>query len=261
MTIPVFGHELFDDLPVRYGFFGKAGGVSQGVYDSLNCGYGSQDDQTAIQQNRDRAAGQLGIQPDNLAGLYQSHSADIITITHPHQLTEERPKADGLVTHLPDIGLAILTADCTPILCCDPDMKIIGACHAGWRGAASGIMSNLVSAMTAIGAKAANIRCLIGPTIAKPSYQVGSDMRSTVIAQSRHADAFFSKDDRAADKYVFDLPHFVMAEAKAAGISHIAMTDHDTYRESDLFFSHRRATHAGLPDTGRQIAIIAQSSK
>lgn len=251
-----------DDTPqhVHYGFFGAQGGVSTGLYDSLNCGMGSDDDKSLVRQNRAIAANAIGSAITAMASLYQVHSADVVTIDKSTALTA-RPKADGLVTALPDIALSILTADCTPVLFYDAKARVIGACHAGWRGAASGIIQNMVGAMIALGARAEAISCLIGPTIAKASYQVGGDMRDEVLALAPHAAPYFDTDPDSPSHYYFDLPGFASACARLAQVGHISDIARDTYRESDVFFSHRRATHGAQSDTGRQIAIIRQSEK
>lgn len=249
-----------DQIPVRHGFFGSTGGVSTGLYHSLNCGLGSDDHPALVRQNRAIACHSLGLLPDRLASVYQIHSADIITITQPAQLAE-RPRADGLVTNLPDTGLAILTADCTPVLLYDHKSGVIGACHAGWRGAATGVIENTIAAMTALGATPSTITALIGPTIAKPSYQTGSDMRQALLATAPHATRFFTTDKNAPEKYLFDLPAFAASCAARADIGQIINLGLDTYpanltSDQTAFFSHRFATHQGWPDSGRQIAII-----
>lgn len=252
-----FRHDDFDKLPVSYGFFGRRGGVSTGLYDSLNCGFGSDDNPEFVSQNRAACASLIGISADKIASVYQIHSADIVTITDKDQLSEEREKADGLVTNLKDIALSILTADCTPLLFCDPDHQVIGACHAGWRGAAKGVIQNTISAMVAIGADKQKIQCIIGPTIAQPSYQIGKDMYDEVCQLAPDAQNCFIPDPKAADKYLFDLPAFATHCAAQSGLQNIYDLALDTYSESENFFSHRRATHLRQTDTGRQMALIA----
>lgn len=256
---PFYHPQTITSKTISYGFFGSQGGVSQGLYDSLNCGMGSDDNPQDIAQNRAIAAASIGADAKNMASLYQIHSADVVTISDANMITE-RPKADGLVTALPDIALSILTADCTPLLFYDEVSSIIGACHAGWRGAASGVIENTVQAMCALGSVPAAITCLIGPTIAKASYQVAGDMRDEVLALAPHAEAFFEADPASTGHYFFDLPAFAAACARRADLEHVHDLARDTYRESDLFFSHRRATHQRLVDTGRQIAIIHRNS-
>lgn len=267
---PYDADQTITSKSVRYGFFGSQGGVSQGLYNSLNCGMGSDDAPQDIAQNRAIAAASIGADVQKMASLYQIHSADVVTISDAEMISYHtqadnpkadnpkagRPKADGLVTALPNIALSILTADCTPLLFYDEGSGVIGACHAGWRGAASGVIENTVSSMCALGALPATITCLIGPTIAKASYQVGADMRDEVIALAPHATPFFEADIASAGHYLFDLPAFAAACAGRADVQNIYDLARDTYSESDRFFSHRRATHQRLNDTGRQIAII-----
>lgn len=256
---PFYCDDIVTSKTIKYGFFGSQGGVSQGLYHSLNCGMGSDDDPQDIARNRAIAAASIGADATKMASLYQIHSAEVITICDAAMI-KERPKADGLVTALPDIALSILTADCTPLLFYDEGSGVIGACHAGWRGAASGVIENTIKAMCALGAEPATITCLIGPTIAKASYQVGRDMRDDVLALAPHANAFFEADRTSAGHYRFDLPAFAAACARRADVHNIRDLATDTYSESERFFSHRRATHQHLDDTGRQIAIIHRNA-
>ena len=254
----------------RHGFFGCAGGVSSGVYDSLNCGFGSDDDTALVTQNRDRAAGAMGLRPDRLAAVWQVHSADAVIATGgaPSDRTQ-LARADGLVTTERGLGLAILTADCLPLLMVDRDAVVIGACHAGWRGAADGIVTSTVTLMRDRGAR--DITALIGPTIRQPSYQVGADMREACLAAVetgiRDAAASCFIDDENG-RFRFDLPALARHQLVEAGVTDIADCGQDTYpvpdhdsgsndADSFRFFSHRRATHAADADCGRQIAVIA----
>ena len=245
---------------ISHGFFTSKGGTSKGVYSSLNTGPGSQDDPALVDENRARAARGLNLAPATLCGLYQYHSAEIMTYTADHP-PHERPKADGLVTNLPDLTLAILTADCAPIFFIDHKAAIIGACHAGWRGAVSGVIENTVQAMCTLGARADNIRMIIGPTIAQPSYQVGTDMRNEALASAAgdRATACFSPDNKEPGKWFFDLPAFCSLAGQSAGLTQIYDTGIDTYISDTLCFSHRRATHQGLSETGRLISLISLS--
>ena len=256
-SLHAFTHPDFDKLPVAYGFFGRRGGHSTGLYDSLNCGFGSDDETALVAKNRATCANSIGITPEAVASVYQVHSADIVTITNLDQLHKPRLQADGLVTRLPDIGLSILTADCTPLLFCDPDHHVIGACHAGWRGAAKGVIQNTITAMKALGARHETIHCVIGPTIAQASYQIGQDMYQEVCQLAPQAAPYFRPDPQKGDKYLFNLPAFAAHCASQAGLNHIYDLGLDTYDESELFFSHRRATHNNQTDTGRQMALIA----
>ena len=253
-----------------HGFFGCAGGVSSGVYDSLNCGFGSDDDPALVAQNRDRAAGAMGLRADRLAAVWQVHSADAVIATSgaPSDRTK-LARADGLVTTERGLGLAILTADCLPLLMVDRDAVVIGACHAGWRGAAGGIVTATLSLMREMGA--GEITALIGPTIRQPSYQVGADMREACLAsvapgiRDAAASCFIDDED---GRFRFDLPGLVQHQLAEAGVTDIADCGRDTYLSPDhisgstgadsfRFFSHRRATHAADVDCGRQISIIA----
>ena len=260
-----FSGDLFTGQ-IRYGFFSAEGGVSQGIYDSLNCGFGSNDKTASVVQNRDICATAMGLATDRLVSVFQTHSADAITVTTSTQTARDQMvRADGMVTTTPELGLAILTADCLPLLLGDAGAGVIGACHAGWRGAALGIVQATLSQMYAAGAK--NITALIGPTIRQASYQIGSEMRSEIIesqqaigGQLDSVAACFIIDPKQKDRYLFDLPGFVRLQLEATGVSQITDCDEDTYTptrtESPRFFSHRRATHAEVPDSGRQISII-----
>ena len=165
--------------PVRHGFFGRAGGASSGVFGGLNCGYGSTDQHEAVTINRDRVAGAMGVSPVALVGVLQIHSATVITVTDP---AADRPPADALVTNLPGIALSILTADCQPVLFFDPVAGVIGAAHAGWKGAVAGVLEATITAMIALGARAADIRAAIGPSISQRNYEVGPEFYDTVMA-------------------------------------------------------------------------------
>lgn len=254
-TPPFITHSAFQPDYMAYGFFGRQGGVSSGIYDSLNCGLGSADDIDKVRQNRQLAAEAIGAHKADIASVYQIHSADVVTIDDDFDLTL-RPKADGLVTSKEGIVLAILTADCTPLILADEQKGIIGACHAGWRGAASGIIENTISAMCALGATASDIAVVIGPTIAQNSYQVGHDMRQQVIDANPKSVSFFKEDPSDNEKFFFNLPAFAASCAKQAGVRHIYDVGRDTYRESQIYFSHRHATHHSQADTGRQMTVI-----
>lgn len=263
-TAPYITHHKAVLPQVAYGFFGRQGGVSSGIYNSLNCGFGSSDDASDVAQNRAIAGHSLAREPAKMASAYQIHSAEVITLTDSAQLAE-RPRADGLVTNMPDIVLSILTADCTPVILASHDGNVIGACHAGWRGAAGGIIQNTVAAMVALGAHIEGITAVIGPTIAKASYQVGADMREEALCLAPHAAPFFEADSATgnqdeSDKYLFDLPAFAAACAKQAGVQAIYDVERDTYRESEVFFSHRYATHHAQSDSGRQISLITKTN-
>jgi len=265
-----FSHAALDtDTDViRHGFFTRIGGVSTGLYDSLNCGPGSADRAENVAKNRALSGAALGLAPERLAGLYQTHSANCLVIDSQTQTQylnpETRPHADGLVTGLDNIGIAILGADCLPILFADKKAGIIGACHAGWRGALSGIIENTVDAMCSIGAHLGDIVMVIGPGIHQKSYQVSTDMVTEISTLKPDCAGCFMPDPAAevtaegASHYLFDLPGFARIASQRAGLHHIHSLPFDTYADSALFFSHRRATHLGEPDSGRLISIITK---
>ena len=242
---------------LKHGFFTAIGGVSRGVYESLNCGYGSNDDPACIDENRRRVAAGLGFSPDKLFGLKQYHSATAILLSDAaHSACEQRPNADAFVTKRCDIALAVLTADCVPVLFADRDHGVIGAAHAGWRGANGGILESTITMMCENGAKLSSIEAVIGPSIAKSSYQVGDDCRNAVMTGHRDANQFFTLDPNAAEKYLFDLPAFTAWKISRIGLTAITDIKINTYDSANNLFSYRRALHSQLTDTGRQIAVI-----
>ena len=252
-----FTHEALEAEGVRHGFFSRKGGTSTGLYDSLNCGPGSSDEATAVRANRARAAEAMGLTPDKMAGLYQIHSATCVSLTDAAHCAI-RPEADAYATALKGAGLAILTADCLPVLFSDADAGVIGAAHAGWRGAVAGVIDATVTAMQRLGADAGRIVMVIGPGIAHDSYQVSPDMKAEITALYPEAASCFSDDAAAKDKFLFDLPGFARQRGTAAGLDQIYNSALDTYRDEALFFSHRRATHRREADSGRLISVITQ---
>lgn len=246
---PYLTHDSLNSHIVSHGFFTRHGGVSTGDYDSLNCGLGSHDKPDHIQQNRKLAAAAIGGDEDHICGLYQIHS-DICHIADIH--AETRPEGDALVTNKPNITLAILTADCVPVLLADHDAGVIGVAHAGWRGAVRGIVASTVEAMVAIGAKPENIESVIGPAIQQQSYQVGVDLKDDVLSMFSSAAHHFISDGQ--DKWKFDLPGFVADRLHELGIS-TSTINADTYSD-DRFFSHRQKTHMSAADTGRLVSMI-----
>ena len=242
---------------LKHGFFTASGGISRGVYDSLNCGYGSNDDPACIDENRRRVAAGLGFAPDKLFGLKQYHSATAILLSDEvHSAHKQRPDADAFVTTRRDVALAILTADCVPVLFADRNHGVIGAAHAGWRGANGGILESTITLMCNNGAALSSIETVIGPAIAKSSYQVSADCRNEITNAHPDASHFFSPDPYAAEKYLFDLPAYTKWKISRIGLTEITDLAIDTYDSANNLFSHRRATHLQLPDTGRQISLI-----
>ena len=242
---------------IRHGFFTANGGVSTGFYQSLNCGFGSNDDPALIAENRRRVANSLGFQPDQVFGLRQTHSARVVTIDSTSDASiDARADADALITNNSGYALAILTADCVPVLFAAPEMGVIGAAHAGWRGAVDGVLEATIAMMAKQGIKPDQIEAVIGPAIQQANYQVGDDLRHAVLAAHDDAEVFFDPDQDMEGKYRFDLPGFVQSRLRKAGLDKVTNLGIDTYGESSGLFSHRHATHAALPDSGRQISVI-----
>ena len=259
-AIPSFQHPALEittasGLQIRHGFFTARGGVSTGVYKSLNCGFGSQDDQALITENRRRVAASLGFKSDRLFGLRQTHSSDCVFIDSSSDVgTAARPVADALVTGTTNRAISILTADCVPVLLAAPSAELVGAAHAGWRGAVGGILAATVAMMIDKGATYQQIEAVIGPAIQQKNYEVGDDLRSLVLTTHPNAEGLFVLCGKR--KYLFDLPGFVEMLLRAAGIHRVHNLNIDTYDESSGLFSHRQATHAVSPDSGRQISVI-----
>ena len=237
--------------PLRHGFFTRKGGASSGIFRGLNCGPGSSDLSEVVAINRARVAAAMDVVPGHLLTLHQIHSADVITLTAPFV---DRPKADAMVTATPGIALAVLTADCQPVLFADPKAGVVGAAHAGWRGAKDGVLEATVAAMETLGATRAGIVAVIGPTISQSAYEVGPEFIDGFLADDPQHARFFIKG--AADRYLFDLPAFGLHHLRAAGVGHAEWTRHCTYADPDRFYSYRRTTHAKEADYGRLISVI-----
>ncbi len=254
MTPPFVSAPMLTALPgIRHGFFTRQGGVSTGVYASLNLGAGSADAAGNVTENRARVAARLGTA--HIQTLYQVHGNDAVLISQPLTL-EARPQADALVTTQPGLALGVLTADCVPVLLADGQAQVIAAVHAGWRGALAGIVARTFAVMTAQGAEPSRIQAAIGPAIAQTSYEVGEEVRARFLAEGDTGDGAFFRPAAAPGKWLFDLPGLVAARLRGAGISAVETLAHDTYGEEALFYSFRRATHRGEPDYGRQISAI-----
>jgi YfiH family protein len=236
---------------IAHGFFGRTGGVSTGIYASLNCGLGSGDDLAAVQENRDRVAGRM---KGDLVTLYQIHSDKAVSVTSPWH--DNRPEADAMVTATPGIVLGILTADCAPVLFADSAAGVIGAAHAGWKGALGGVVESTLAAMEALGAQRTRIAAAIGPCIAQNSYEVSADFRDHFLASQAGNDRFFILSDRP-QHFRFDLENYVVHRLEEAGVGAIEPLRSDTYAAEADFFSFRRTTHRGEPNYGRQISAIA----
>ena len=240
-----------DAIPFRHGFFTRKGGASSGIFAGLNCGPGSSDLSGAVQINRARVAEALGLPPTALVSLHQVHSADVV---HVPETPIAPVKADGMVSATLGVGLAILTADCQPVLFADPVARVIGAAHAGWRGAQGGVLEATVDAMVALGAKRANIAATIGPTISQKAYEVGPEFFETFTDDDPFTQRFFAQGQ--GDRMLFDLPAYGLHRLRAAGVGEAQWTRHCTYSDPERFFSYRRTTHAGEADYGRLISVI-----
>ncbi|MFC7703203.1 peptidoglycan editing factor PgeF [Plastorhodobacter daqingensis] len=236
---------------VTHGFFTRKGGASSGVFAGLNCGAGSSDMREAVAINRDRVAAALEVPQNRLAMVHQVHSADVVTVAGP---LPDAPRADALVTNKPGIALAVLTADCQPVLMADRDAGVIAAAHAGWRGARDGILERTVSAMEALGARRSAITAVIGPTISQRAYEVGPEFLDDFLADTPDNSRFFTNG--AGDRYLFDLPGYGLHQLRAAGVGRAEWTGHCTYSDPQRFYSYRRSVHAGEADYGRLISAI-----
>jgi YfiH family protein len=241
-------------LAVSHGFFTRAGGVSAGPFASLNCSLSGHDDRAAVLENRARAARALGARPENLVGLTQVHGRDVVAVETPW-LPGHGPRADAAVTDRPGIALGIVTADCAPVLFADATAGVIGAAHAGWRGAVAGVLEATIASMTALGADLARIETAVGPCIAQPSYEVGADLHEAVLAHRPENARFFAPGARPGH-WQFDLPGYCAARLRAAGAGRVTVTGHDTLADPESFFSHRRRTLAKAGPIGHQISIV-----
>jgi len=244
---------------VRHGFFTREGGISKGIYASLNCGLGSQDDPAAVQENRARVARDLSIEPEKLLNLYQIHSP---TVLHVETIWEadNRPQADAMVTTVPNIALGILTADCAPVLFADNQARVIGAAHAGWKGAFHGVLEATLDAMEELGAHREHITAAIGPCISREAYEVGPEFRATFVDATVDNEVWFTPSAKEGH-FMFDLPGYVRTRLERANVGTITSLGLCTYQDEKRFFSYRRSTHRSDPDYGRQISAIALRAK
>lgn len=249
MTLEILTSDSLSQT--RHGFFTRRGGASSGVFAGLNCGQGSSDQSEIVQINRDRVAGAIGVPQSHLAGVHQVHSADVVTVTAP---LDAKPRADAIVTATPGIALSILTADCQPVLFADHAAGVIGAAHAGWRGALDGVLEATVDAMENLGATRDNITAVIGPCISQASYEVGPEFFESFLAEEAGYERFFTQG--RGDRFLFDLPGFGLHRLRAAGVGHAEWTRHCTYSDPERFYSYRRSTHAKEADYGRLISVI-----
>lgn len=250
MTLEIITADVLK--PIRHGFFTRKGGASSGVFEGLNCGRGSSDQSDAVEINRDRAAQAMEATAPSLRGLYQIHSADVVVATP--EAPPGSPHADGIVTRDPGLVLSVLTADCAPVLFADKTAGVIGAAHAGWRGALAGVLEATLDRMEDLGADRANIAAVIGPTISQRAYEVGPEFLDTFLAEDPEYARFFANG--AGDRLQFDLPGFALHRLRQAGIGHAEWVGHCTYSNPVLFFSFRRSVHEKQADYGRLISTI-----
>jgi YfiH family protein len=246
--------DLLSALPgVRHAFFTRQGGVSTGVYDSLNVGLGSKDNPENVQENRARSAAEMGVELSHLLTCYQIHSSVAVTAEAPFA---ERPEADAVVTGTRGLACGALSADCAPILLADAEARVVASAHAGWKGALGGVIKATVDAMVARGARPDRIVAAVGPCIAQASYEVGEDFMDRFSLEAPGSERFFTPG-RAPGKRQFDLPGFVLRRLAEAGVERAEWIGRDTCAEEKLFFSNRRAFLTGEPDYGRLLSAVA----
>lgn len=237
--------------PEGHAFFTRRGGVSKGLYAGLNCGAGSDDAAEAVARNRALAAQALGAAPGRLVTLHQVHSAEALKVDGP---LAERPKADAMATAEPGLVLGILTADCMPVLLADAAAGVVGAAHAGWRGALKGVIEAAIGAMEGLGAERGRIRAAIGPCISQAAYEVGPEFMEEFMDGDSGSERFFASG--AGGRHLFDLPGYGLRRLRGAGVAEAVWTRHCTFGDPARFFSYRRATQGGAPDYGRLLSAI-----
>jgi hypothetical protein len=240
---------------VQHRFFTRSGGVSTGLFSSLNCGYGSADAPENVRENRRRAAGQFGLDEPDLQTVHQIHSADVLTVGAERWKSPGAPQADGLVTDRPGVALGVMAADCAPVLLADGNASVIGAAHAGWKGALGGVVDATIVAMEKLGARRERIQVVVGPCIGPASYEVGPEFPAPFLAQDEANEAFFRTATRAGH-FMFDLPGYLVHRIARNGVT-VSATGHDTLSGTDDFFSYRRNTLQGVRDYGRGLSAIA----
>lgn len=251
---PFLTSPAFAGAPnVRAAFFGRQGGVSTGLYESLNCGPGSRDDADAVAENRRRAALAAGLTgPERLVTLHQVHSAHAVTVAAPFD--GPRPEADALATSTPGLGLGVLTADCAPVLLADAEAQVIGAAHAGWRGAFTGVLEAVLDAMERLGADRSRVRAAVGPCISQDAYEVGPEFVARFTEAAPSSAALFAPG--ADDRSQFDLKAYVARRLRAAGAAEVDVAAACTFSQADAYFSHRRGVKQGAADYGRNLSVI-----
>ncbi|MCI0754168.1 peptidoglycan editing factor PgeF [Teichococcus vastitatis] len=245
--------DPFAGLP--HGFFTRRGGVSGGGFATLNCSLSGKDDPERVATNRGRAMAALGLPASALSGAHQVHGIEVAEVTAPIP-NENRPRADALVTRVPGLALGVVTADCGPVLFADRQAGVVGAAHAGWRGAVAGMLEATLVAMERLGARRTDIAAVVGPCIRQNSYEVGADLRDAVLAQSPEAERFLIASRRPG-RWMFDLPGYCAARLVAAGTGRVGVIAADTCADAERFFSHRRRTLNNEGPIGHQLSAIA----
>ena len=251
---PIQTSALADLDGVQHRFFTRHGGVSAGLYSSLNCGYGSGDDPNNVSENRRRAAATFALGETDLLTVHQIHSTDVLTIEDQRWTSPGAPKADALVSDRPGVVLGVLAADCAPVLLADGAAGVIGAAHAGWKGALGGVAEATIAAMERLGARRERLRAAIGPCIGRDSYEVGPEFPAPFLARDEASAAFFRAAPRAGH-FLFDLAGYLERRIAEAGVT-ASVTGHDTLAGIDDFFSYRRNTLSGMRDYGRGLSAI-----
>lgn len=251
---PVLSSALLKLGSIKHGFFTREGGNSSGIYASLNCGRGSNDDPKAVEKNRQDISGYFGIASHQLISPHQVHSANVIGVTEAFP-SANIPRVDGLVTATPRLALGILTADCGPILFADEKSRVIGACHSGWKGAIGGVIQNTIGKMEDLGARRTSITAVLGPVISQEAYEVGPEFKENFITEATENKIYFRSSSRA-EHFMFDLETFIIDILVQQELHHIESMNICTYGDEDRFFSYRRSTHRSEPDYGRQLSAI-----
>lgn len=250
MTLEILTSDALDG--VTHGFFTRKGGASSGIFEGLNCGFGSSDQEESVSMNRERVANALGVQHGNLVTVHQTHSAHVVEVDAPPG--RPLPRADGVVTRTPGLAVAVLTADCQPVLFADQRAGVVGAAHGGWRGTMDGVLEATIEAMERLGASASRITAVIGPSISQAAYEVGPEFFETFTAEDPDNATYFAQGD--GDRMMFDLPAYGLSRLRRAGIGHAEWIRQCTYSHPDRFYSYRKSVHAGEADYGRLISAI-----
>ncbi|MEO1678485.1 MAG: peptidoglycan editing factor PgeF [Pseudomonadota bacterium] len=250
MTLEILSSDVLS--PLRHGFFTRKGGASSGIFAGLNCGRGSSDLAEVVEINRGRVAHAMGLATTDLVSVHQVHSADAIAVSSANR--PDGVRADAMVTADPGVALAVLTADCQPVLFADAEAGVIGAAHAGWRGAMDGVLEATLDAMAGLGADIGRTVAVIGPTISQSAYEVGPEFFDRFMAEDQENARFFSGGN--GDRMQFDLPGYSLRRLRATGIDHAEWTRHCTYTDEERFYSYRRSVHRGEADYGRLISVI-----